>query len=49
MEQVLETEAETVLSTCANCRQSFNDAIEHFNWDRKIDSLLELVAENLAE
>jgi Fe-S oxidoreductase len=49
MEQVLETEAETVLSSCSNCRQSFNDAIEHFNWDRKIDSLLELVAENLDE
>ena len=49
MEQVLKTEAETVLSSCSNCRQSFNDAIEHFNWDRKIDSLLELVAENLDE
>lgn len=48
-EQVEATGAETVLSTCSNCRQSFNDAKEHFNWDREIDSLLELVADNLVE
>ena len=47
MEQVEETGAETVLSTCSNCRQSFADSIEHFGWDKKVESLLELVAENI--
>ena len=48
-DQVDSTGAETVLSTCSNCRQSFNDAKDHFNWDKEIESLLELVAENLVE
>jgi Fe-S oxidoreductase len=48
-EQVDATGADTVLSTCSNCRQSFNDAKDHFNWDKDIDSLLELVADNLVE
>ena len=49
MEQVEETGAETVLSTCSNCRQSFADSIQHFGWDKKVESLLELVAENIVE
>ncbi len=49
MDQVEETGAETVLSTCSNCRQSFADSIEHFGWDKKVESLLELVAENIVE
>ena len=49
MEQVEESGADTVLSTCSNCRQSYNDAKEHFEWDKEMESLLELVAENLVE
>ena len=49
MDQVEATGANTVLSTCSNCRQSYNDAKEHFHWDKQMESLLELVAENLAE
>jgi Fe-S oxidoreductase len=49
MDQVEATGADTVLSTCSNCRQSYNDAKEHFHWDKEMESLLELVAENLAE
>jgi Fe-S oxidoreductase len=49
MEQIEDTGADTVLSTCSNCRQSFNDAQQHFNWDKNIESLLELVADNLVE
>ncbi len=49
MDQVESTGADTVLSTCSNCRQSYNDAKEHFNWDKEMESLLELVAENLVE
>jgi Fe-S oxidoreductase len=47
MEQVEATGADTVLSTCSNCRQSFNDAKEHFHWDKDMGSLLELVADNI--
>ena len=49
MDQVEKTGAETVLSTCSNCRQSFNDAKEHFGWDKNMESLLELVAANIVE
>jgi Fe-S oxidoreductase len=49
MDQVEKTGAETVLSTCSNCRQSFNDAKEHFGWDKNMESLLELVADNIVE
>lgn len=49
MDQIEDTGAETVLSTCSNCRQSFNDAQEHFKWDKNMDSLLELVADNIIE
>lgn len=49
MDQIEKTGADTVLSTCSNCRQSFNDAIEHFGWDKNVESLLELVADNIVE
>jgi Fe-S oxidoreductase len=49
MEQVEKTGAPTVLSTCSNCRQSMNDAKDHFGWDKDIESLLELVADNIHE
>jgi Fe-S oxidoreductase len=49
MEQVETTEADELLSSCANCRQSFDDSQEHFNWDYKMGSLMEMVAENLEE
>jgi Fe-S oxidoreductase len=49
MDQVEKTEAEELLSSCANCRQSFDDSQEYFNWDYKMGSLMEMVAENLEE
>ena len=49
MDQVEETEAEELLSSCANCRQSFDDSQEHFSWDYKMGSLMEMVAENIEE
>ena len=42
-------EVSDTLSTCSICRQSCADSIEHFGWDKKVESLLELVAENIAE
>lgn len=49
MEQIEKTGTDTVLSTCSNCRQTFADAIDHFEWDKNIGSLLELVADNIVE
>ena len=49
MDQVEATEADSLLSSCANCRQSFDDAQQHFDWKYTADSLLELVAENIEE
>ncbi len=49
MEQVEETEAEELLSSCSNCRQNFDDCQRHFEWQYKMGSLLELVADNLVE
>jgi Fe-S oxidoreductase len=49
MDQVEATEADALLSSCANCRQSFDDAQNHYNWKYTAESLLELVAENLED
>jgi Fe-S oxidoreductase len=49
MRQVEETGAEMLLTSCSNCRQSFDDGQAHFHWDKTAHSLLEAVAENLAD
>jgi len=41
--------AELTVTSCANCRQTFDDGQAHFKWDRTMGSLLELVAENLRD
>jgi hypothetical protein len=48
MRQIEATGAQTLATACANCRQTFDDRQAHFKWERKIASLLELVADNLA-
>lgn len=48
MAQIDATGAELTVTSCANCRQSFDDGQAHFHWDRKMGSLLELVADSLA-
>lgn len=47
MRQVEEAGAEVLVSSCSNCRQTFDDGQARFNWNRKMESLLELVAEHL--
>jgi Fe-S oxidoreductase len=47
MRQIEDTGAEMLLTSCSNCRQNFDDSQQHFDWDRKMESLLELVADNL--
>ncbi len=47
MRQIDATGAEMAVTSCANCRQTFDDGQAHFQWDRTMGSLLELVADNL--
>lgn len=48
MRQIDVTGADTAVTSCANCRQTFDDGRAHFSWDKTVGSLLEMVAENLA-
>lgn len=47
MRQIDATGAQMAVTSCANCRLSFDDGQEHFQWDRKMGSLVELVADHL--
>ena len=47
MNQIEDTGAELPVTSCANCRQTFDDGQAHFKWDKKMNSLLEMVADNL--
>ena len=49
MRQIDAAGAEMRVTSCANCRQTFDDGQVHFHWDKTMGSLLELVAENLAD
>jgi len=43
------TGAQRFLTSCSDCRVAFEDAGEHFNWDKQPESLVELVAANIKE
>jgi Fe-S oxidoreductase len=49
LREIDDTGAKTLLTTCSDCRRTFDDAQAHFTWDKKPNSLLELVAANLLE
>lgn len=49
MREIDATGATTLLTSCSDCRRTFDDAQVHFNWGKKPDSLLELVASNLLQ
>ncbi|MGE5087721.1 MAG: (Fe-S)-binding protein [Candidatus Levyibacteriota bacterium] len=49
MRQVEDTGAQKLVLSCANCRLSFDDSQKHFHWDKTAQSLLETVADNLAD
>ncbi len=49
MQQVEAAGAERLATSCSNCRLSFDDGRAHYKWDRKMESLLELVADQLAD
>ena len=48
LREIDDTGAETFLTSCSDCRRTFDDARSHFNWDKTPHSLLELVADHLA-
>lgn len=47
LREVDDTGAATFLTSCSDCRATFDDAKTHFNWHKSPHSLLELVADNL--
>lgn len=49
MEQIDNTEAELPVTSCSGCRRTFDDGQAHYHWDKTMHSLVELVADNLAE
>jgi Fe-S oxidoreductase len=47
LREIDDTGARTLLTSCSDCRRTFDDARVHFDWDKSPGSLLELVAANL--
>ena len=47
MAQVQASGAERLATSCSSCRLTFDDGRAHYDWDKKMESLLELVAEQL--
>lgn len=47
LREIDDTGAETFLTSCSDCRHTFDDARAHFGWDKSPYSLLELVASSL--
>ncbi len=47
--QVESTGAEQMVTSCSNCRLSFDDGQAHYQWPRKMGSLLEMVADHLQD
>ncbi len=49
MREIEASGAAVLLTSCSDCRRTFDDARDHFNWDKSPQSLLELIAKNLAD
>jgi Fe-S oxidoreductase len=49
MDEVEDTGAEAMVSSCSNCRLTMDESKEHWNWRHDIESLVELVADHLVE
>mgnify|MGYP000020375823 CR=1 FL=1 len=47
MAQVEDTGANTMLSSCANCRLTMDESKEHWHWVKGLVSLVEVLAEHL--
>jgi Fe-S oxidoreductase len=49
MKEVIETGADSVVTSCDSCRYNFLNGGAKANWKKNVESLVELVAENLAD
>jgi Fe-S oxidoreductase len=49
MKEADATGAESVVTACGHCRMTFMAGAQQAHWQKPIESLVELVAENLAE
>jgi Fe-S oxidoreductase len=49
LREINATGAATLLTSCSDCRRTFDDAEEHFERAQRATSLLELVAANLLD
>ena len=47
MNQFDKTGVDTPVTTCSNCRQTFDDGQAHYRYDKTVRSLVELVADHL--
>jgi Fe-S oxidoreductase len=47
LREIDDTGAAAFVTTCSDCRRTFDDAKAHFKWEKTPRSLLELVADNL--
>lgn len=49
MDQVERSGADTMVSSCANCRLTMDESIEHWHWEHGLESLVEILADQLEE
>ncbi len=49
MNEVEDTGAESMVSSCSNCRLTMDESKAHWNWAHDIESLVEIVADHLIE
>jgi Fe-S oxidoreductase len=49
LREIEATGAQTLVTSCSDCRRTFDDAREHFEGEKPAASLLEMVAQHLAE
>jgi Fe-S oxidoreductase len=49
MDQVEQTGAETMVSSCSNCRLTMNESKAHWKWQGGLASLVDLLADHLIE
>ena len=46
-EQVKKADADILVSSCANCRLTMSESIDALKWEGQLDSLVEMLADNL--
>ncbi|MEZ5994135.1 MAG: (Fe-S)-binding protein [Hyphomonadaceae bacterium] len=49
MDQVAKSGADVMVSSCANCRLTMDESAGHWHWDKKLESLIEVLADHVIE